>query len=142
MSVPVGERSESKLVAHEKTEDMIVHTIKILANEKVFDPNLHALADRVIDLAVSIGQDMWEANGIRVGDDPRRWEVRRHLQERACRHFDVLLYLMGLCRKAYRLRSRKYYAWVNKVREARDLTRKWRDADVRRYGRLESGWRR
>lgn len=139
MSVPKAERSESKLLAHQKTEDMIVHTIRILANERVFDPNLHALADRVIDTAVSIGQDMWEANGIRVGDSPHKWSVRHGLQERACRHFDVLLYLMGLCRKAYHLRSGKYHAWVNLVTEARDITRKWRDSDADRYGHLVSG---
>lgn len=141
MSVPVHERGTTKLVAHQRTEDMIVHTVRILANEKVFDPNLHVLADRVLDVAVSIGQDMWEANGIRVGDSPRKWETRRDLQERACRHFDVLLYLMGLCRKAYHLRSRKYEAWVRMVTEARDLARKWRDSDAQRYGHLESGWR-
>jgi len=142
MSVPAPERVETKLVAHTKTEDMIVRTVSLLKNERVFDQNLHALADRVIDTAVSIGQDMWEANGIRVNDDPRRWEVRRGLQERACRHFDVLLYLLGICRKAYHLRSGKYRAWVNSVTEARNLARKWRDSDAKRYGHLDSGWRR
>ena len=106
MSVPVPLRSESKLEAQVRTEEMVCHTIRIMANPKVFDPTYHALADRVLDCAISIGQDMWEANGIRVTDG-QTWEERRALQRRACRHFDVLLYLITLCRKVYHLRARK-----------------------------------
>lgn len=141
MSVPSPLRSESKLIAQMKTEEMITHTLHITANENVFDPKYHVLADKINDLAISIGKDIWEANGIRVNGNPEHWRIRHGLQDRACRHFNDLLYLIGLAKKTYHLRSRKFYAWINKVTEARDYTRKWRDSDVSKYGHLGSGRR-
>ena len=132
-------RSKSKLDVQTKTEELVLHTIRIVSNERVFDPKYSVVADRVLDCAIGIGQDMWEANGIRVGDDKRKWAIRRGLQERACRHFDTLLYLMNVCRRLYHLRSGKYHHWVNLATEARDLARRWRDSDARRYGHLDSG---
>lgn len=136
MSVPCGEREQSRLIAHDKTEDMIVHTLRITSNPKVFDPSLHVLVDMINDCALGIGADVWEANGIRVGNDPDLWQMRHDLQVRACHGFDRLLYLVGIAKKAYRLRTRKYHAWVNAIREARDIVRAWRDTDSRRYGSL------
>lgn len=139
MTVPAGLRSESKLVAQQKTEDMIAHTVRITSNQNVFNPTYHVLVDRVLDTALGIGMDLWEANGIMVRDDPAKWATRRALQERACRSFDTLLYLATLCRRTYHLRSGKFHAWINMITEARDYARKWRDSDARRYGRLQSG---
>lgn len=139
MSVPKGMRGESRLDVQVKVEDLVTHTIRIMSNERVFDPRYRDFGGRVIDCAVGIGQDMWEANGIRVNNDPRRWEARRALQERACRRLDTLLYLIGVCQRLYHLRRGKAEAWVRKAYEARDLARKWRDSDVRRYRHLGLG---
>ncbi len=139
MAVPVPQRSESKLEVQLRVEDLIIHTLVITSNPKVFDPKYKALTNRVIDCAVSIGQDMWEANGIRVRPDDNSWPVRYGLQRRALRQLDVLLYLMTLCRRAFHMRSSKYEYWVSLARDARAMARKWRDSDVRRYGRPKSG---
>jgi len=136
MSVPVSQRNETKLLVHQKTEDMILHTIQIVQNEKIFVPAFKRLSDMVVELAIEIGMDLWEANGIYVGNDAKKWENRYELENRACRNFDVMLYLLTLCRKAFHLRTRKYNAWVEKVITARNLAKKWRDSDVRRYGGL------
>ena len=136
MSVPVPVRGKSKLEAQTATEEMIVHTIKIMSNPNVFDPKYSLLINRVIDCAVDIGQDMWEANGIMVGNDPRKWQARRGLQERACRHFDVLLYLVTLSKRAFHLRTAKFTYWAGLVTKARNLARAWHDSDRRRYGHL------
>jgi len=135
MTVRVAERSASKLDAQVKAEELIVHTLRIASNPNVFDPAYKALTDRVIDCAVGIGQDMWEANNIRVAQGDRSWPTRYALQRRALRQYNVLLYLMTLCRRAFHLRSKKYEHWAQLAHDAKVLTQKWRDSDVRRYGR-------
>lgn len=135
MTVRVSERKPSKLDAQVAAEELIVHTLCITSNPKVFDPALAGLTTRVVDCAIGIGQDMWEANGIRVKKGDTSWPMRHALQSRAIRQTNVLLYLMTLCKRAFHMRTRKYEHWVNLARKVKTLTTKWRDSDVRRYGR-------
>ena len=135
MSVPVGQRNESKLEVQVKCEELVAHTVHITSNPRVFDPKYQAFINRVVDTAVGIGQDVWEANGIRVktADDYR---LRRELQDRAIRQANVLLYLMTIAKKLFHLRGSKYRAWVEKARVAKAYACKWRDSDAHRYGHL------
>ena len=139
MSVPVGERDQSKLEAHVKTEELVLHTLAITSNPNVFLDRNRALTELVNECVVGIGRDVWQANLIRVGGDPRRWRRRRELQERACEGFTTLLYYIGLSIRANHLRKGKAHAWVQKARDAQALVRAWRDSDARRFGRLDSG---
>ena len=138
MSVPKGQRNESRLAVQVKCEELVRHTVHIMAG-KAFDQRYAELHARILDAAIGAGQDVWEANGIYVGDNPRRWIERRDLQERACRELDTLLYLMTISRRLDHLRSGKYRYWACLAREARDMARKWRDSDARRYRRLVQG---
>jgi len=135
MSVPVGQRNESKLEAQVKCEDLVAHTVHITSNPNVFDPKYQAFINRVVDTAVGIGQDVWEANGIRV-KTAEDYRMRHGLQERAVRQANVLLYLMTIAKKLFHLRGSKYRAWVEKARVAKAYVRNWRDSDARRYGHL------
>ena len=128
-------RGESKLEAQVKCEELVSHTVHITSNPNVFDPKYQAFINRVVDCAISIGQDVWEANGIKVSC-AADYTIRRRLQERAVRSIDVLLYLMTIARKLFHLRGSKYRAWVEKARAAKAFARKWRDSDARRYGHL------
>lgn len=139
MTVPAPLRGENRLKAHQATEKLVIHTLQITSNPKVFDPRHKSLIDRVNDMAIGIGQDVWEANGIRVNGDVRKWDVRRGLQERACRHFDVLLYLITLSRRAFHLRRGKFEHWVLLAKDAKTLVRAWADADRKRYDGLVDG---
>lgn len=38
MSVPVGQRTENTLEVLVRADELVAHTVKIMANEKVFDP--------------------------------------------------------------------------------------------------------
>ncbi len=135
MSVPAPLRKENKLEAQLRAEELIVHTLRITSNPKVFDPTYGALTNKVIDCAIGIGQDMWEANGIRVREGDDSWPTRKALQRRAIRQIDVLLYLMTICRRAFHLRTSKYEHWAQLARDTRAIARKWADSDARRYGR-------
>ena len=114
---------------------MVSHTIHITSNPNVFDPKYQAFINRIVDTAISVGMDVWDANGIRVVKASDYTE-RRRLQERAIRQMNVLLYLMTVAKKLFHLRGGKYKAWVEKVRTAKAFARKWRDADARRFGHL------
>lgn len=133
MSVPVGQRSQSKLEAQLKVERLIAHTIQITSNPNVFDPKFHVLTDAVVKCSIQIGWHIWEANNIRV-DSREKWIERRALQDRALRKFNVMLYLIGLCKPTFGIRAGKYGHWVQLTREAKTLTAKWRDSDARRFG--------
>ncbi|MBR3326049.1 MAG: hypothetical protein IKG22_01830 [Atopobiaceae bacterium] len=122
MSVPVGMRGESKLEAQVKCEELVSHTVHITSNPNVFDPKYQAFINRVVDCAISIGQDVWEANGIKVSC-AADYTIRHRLQERAVRSIDVLLYLMTIARKLFHLRGSKYRAWVEKARAAKGDSR-------------------
>lgn len=112
MSVPVGQRGKSKLDAHTKTEELVLHTLTITSNPNVFLDRNQALTKLVNECAVGIGRDVWQANLVRVGSDPRKWAHRRELQERACEGFTTLLYYIGLSIRANHLRrgKRRLYA--------------------------------
>ena len=139
MAVPVGERGQSKLEAHIKTEDLVLHTLAITSNPRVFLERNRALTELVNRCAVGIGRDVWQANLVRVGNDPRKWRHRRELQDRACEGFTTMLYYIGLSIRANHLRKGKAHAWVQKAREAQALVRAWRDSDAKRFRHLDSG---
>ena len=137
MSVRKNERNEGKLEVHAKAEELVSHTVHIVSNPNVFDPRYDSFHGRIVDTAVSVGCDLWEANGIYVKDDPARYAVRRDLQDRAIRNINVLLYLMTVAKRLdKKMRSSKYRHWVSLARTTRALAVKWRDSDARRYGHL------
>ena len=85
MSVPVGERRESRLEVFVQALDLVTYTLRITKNEKIFLPEYQRqVTDDIIETAKSIYIDAWDANNVRVTtkDDGR---VRRELQLRAAR---------------------------------------------------------
>lgn len=80
MSVPKGQRSKSKLEVQVACEELVTHTVRIIGNPKHFKPENAKLHERILDTAIGVGQDAWEANGIYVktAEDYRmRRKVRR-----------------------------------------------------------------
>ena len=139
MAVRASERSPSTLDVQMRCEELVLHTIKICSNERIFDPKYSFFTEKIIETAVGVGEKLWKANGIRVGNDFDKWDIRHNLQAEACMELDYFLYLICLARTLYHLRSGKYRYWVKLARETRDLARAWRDSDSRRYGGLKSG---
>ena len=133
-----------KLDAQTKAEKLVAHTVHIVSNEKVFDPRYEAINNRIVDCAIGIGADIWEANGIRVtgngisaAESARRYRARKDLQDQAIREIRTMLYLMGIAKRLNKkLRTRKFEYWVKLARETKDLASSWRDSDAHRYGHL------
>ena len=138
MSVNVGQRAKSPLEAQVKADELVTYTIKILSNERTFNPKYQALADRVIDTAVDALVCIDEANDIMVGDDPALWDERRSLQRLGCRALRKFCTLLRICRGTYHLRKRRYVYWASLAYDALDIARRWRDSDANRYRHLSS----
>lgn len=138
MSVRVRDRKPSMLDAQVKMEELVKHTIHIVSNQNVFDPQYEKFHGLIVETALVAGCDMWEANGIRVRG-AEDYALRRSLQDEAIRKLNVLLYLMTIARKLDHLRRKKYEHWVGLATSTRDMARKWRDSDAKRHSRLESG---
>ena len=136
MSVPAPLRKKSSLEAQIKTDDMVMHTLTIFSNPKVFNPRFQKVADIVIGLCLDISQNIWNANLVKVRKHPKRWEKRHDLQSLALDQFDRLLTLARICRRLYHLKSGKYEAWIDKICIAQDTTKSWVKSDMKRYGYL------
>lgn len=136
MSVPVPLRKKSKLDVQVKAEDLAKYTIEITSNQRKFDPRYAVITERIVDTVLGIGMDIWEANNIRVGVNPQRYEERRDLQERAIRGCNLLLYLITLSKRVYHLTSKRVEYWTEKTVDVKDLIRKWRESDAKRYASL------
>ena len=124
-----------------KANALAKHTVHICSNERIFDPKYAAFTARLVDTTVCAGQLLWMANNVKVDDKPYRWERRRSYQEQGCEELDSLLYLIEIAHSLYHLRDGKYKYWVRITSETRDLARKWRDSDARRYGHLTGSGR-
>lgn len=161
MTVPASKRTASKMDVHMALDDLVSHTLTKVANARKFgvcatnevapagdgamtvvtrvSPGHLALGRRIEDAAVAAGELAWRANDVRVAD-AASYAERRRMQDQAVREVDALLYLVRLTRKHCGLTGREVKAWSDKATRARDLLRKWRDSDARRYGHLrESG---
>ena len=136
MSVPKSQRGKSKLEVFEKATDLIVYTLRITSNKKVFDTHQAVVTNKIVDLALSVGQDIWDANGIRVNDDVERFERRHRLQEDAIRECDVLLYYITIAKRVFHLSGKRVEYWGGLVREVKVLIRSWRDSDAKKYRHL------
>lgn len=109
MSVPVNQRTESKLEVFVRAHDLAVYTIKITSNAKNFPEEYrHALTDEITRTAIQIFTKVWAANNVmvRTEDDYR---MRRGLQEEAAVLCNVLLPLLIPREKV----DESFKAWKN-----------------------------
>lgn len=135
--VPTGMRSKSKLEAAIQARRLAAYTIEITSNEKKFPPEFRELLGKsYAELAIKIFNSCWAANNIRV-TSKAAWDKRRELQDEAVRACVVLLADIDLGAEVYKLPTRRIEHWSNMVTETKDLIRSWRDADQRRYGKIE-----
>jgi hypothetical protein len=71
VSVPVGERRESRMEVFIQALDLVTYTLRITKNEKVFLPEYKGqVTEDIIETAKNIYIDAWEANNVRVDTNP------------------------------------------------------------------------
>ncbi|MBR3653185.1 MAG: hypothetical protein IKN60_04455 [Bacteroidales bacterium] len=156
MSVPKSLRGEQRLHVHVELRRVAEHTLTKTRNASKFGSvatyrvtydesgriesveerrsgSREALARRIEDAALGACECAWRANDIRVGELGEGWPERHALQEESVRHLDALLMLLNVARVACGLTGREVRYWSDITRDTRDLVRRWRDADRRRY---------
>lgn len=137
MSVPEGQRGESKLEVLVKARELASYTLHVCCNENVFLPQYQtAITGKIQATAINIFIYCWTANNIIVGRDPCRWAERKRLQERAANNCNNLIALIQLAQEVFHLKLKRIRFWSVKTINARNLIRAWKDADCKRYDPL------
>lgn len=133
MSVPENSRTKSKLEVCVKAHDLCCYTLQITANKKIFTEEYQrSLTDRIVETAIGIHCDCWNANNIYVRD-AEDYQERKRLQEEAARKCNILLSLMDIAKPLFHLTSKRVFYWGKLTIETRNLIRAWRDSDKKRY---------
>ena len=132
--VPESRRGHGKFEVLTKANDLAVYTIRIASNPKTFDLKYQtALANDIISTAKDIYIKCKTANDIRVGEDVYKAQMRKRLQESAIMDCNSLLALMDMAKRVYHLSAKRIRYWGKKTVEVRDMVRRWKDSDSKRY---------
>ena len=135
MSVPEPVRRKGRLEVHVKAQYLASYTIKILANEKNFDPKIdEELIKRIKECVFDIYAKAWSANKIHATSNFVNHEMRYRLQEEAILTCDVLHAYIGIAKQVYHIRSKRMKYWGDLISEVRALLQAWKESDVERYG--------
>lgn len=136
MSVPENQRSESKLAVQTKAKELAEYTTSICSNEKIFPKrDRWILTNRIVTVTLEIMENVDMANDIFVstkGD----FEIRRNCQTTALASTAKLLGLMELAYIKYGIESKRIRYWTQLVYDERELIKKWRQGDKKRYERI------
>lgn len=133
MSVPEGQRGESKFDIFVRTRELACYTIKICCNQTVFLPEYqNAVTNSIIRAATLVFTNVWDANNIRVTTATDKNE-RRRLQNQAIWCCNRLLALMQIAQRLFHLETKRIKYWGNMTIETRNKIVKWRDSDSKRY---------
>ena len=136
MSVPVGERCETKLSVVENAEELAVYTIQIVSNEKHFPKRYRwCLSNSIVKDAIAVNELVHEANSI-YPIDKLKMNMRLQLELDAFNNINGLLSLVTLSKKLYNTSLDNIDYWLNKITYERTLLMKWRESDEERLLKL------
>ena len=138
MAVAESRRGQGKFEVLIKTQELAMYTVRICSNPKTFDPMYQtALTNRIIDTATAIHVKAKTANEIRVNDDWYKAVKRKRLQEDAIADCNTLLALIDIAKRVFHLSSKRVKYWGKQTINARDMLRRWKDTDSKRYAHLK-----
>ena len=135
MSVPEPLRHKGRLEVHVKCQYLASYTVKILGNEKVFQPETDGeLTHRIKCCALDIYAKAWAANKIHAEANAVNREMRYRLQEEAIALCNDMLAYIGIAKQVYHLRNKRMKYWGGLIIEAQALIQAWKESDIKRYG--------
>lgn len=115
------------------------HTCRIMSNAKVFNPaedfNSMTLV-HIFETTLEIYTRLYEANSVRVGDDPLLARERLELGNFAQVAADRLPALLDLAKRQFhrlRQKPRKFWYWASKAVSLKDGIKAWRESERKRY---------
>lgn len=116
------------------------HSVKIMGNEKVFNPknDFHnTTLIRITELLLDVYSKTWEANRINVAKEPELADERLALQRHAIVGVKMLLPLFELAKMQFHLDGKKFWNWMNMLVELGKKLSAWHKADIKRYSPKE-----
>lgn len=135
MSVPEGKRHKGRMEVHIKARELAVYTVKILANEKIFNPTIdREIINRIRNCAYDIDAKSWTANKIRADTNQINRTMRYKLQQESILLCDEMLSYIGIAKQVFHLKSRRVKYWSSLIVEVQRLLQAWKESDVNRYG--------
>lgn len=115
------------------------HTCHIMSNAKVFNPaedfNSMTLV-HIFETTLEIYTRLYEANSIRVGDDPLLARERLELGNFAQVAADRLPALQDLAKRQFKKLRRtpsKFWYWASKAVALKDAIKAWRESERKRF---------
>lgn len=120
---------------HIKARELAVYTVKILSNEKVFNPTIdREIIDRIRNCAYDIDAKSWTANKIRADTNQINRSMRYTLQQESILLCSEMLSYIGIAKQVFHLKSRRVKYWSSLIVEVQALLQAWKESDVNRYG--------
>ena len=136
MSVPEGKRTESQMSVFVKAHELAVHTAVVLANKKIFNPEIdETLINRIRGCGYDILAKALTANRIRADTNSINWQMRYRLQQETISLCDEMYAYINIAKKIYHVRNKKIVYWLKILSDTRALLQRWKENDIRRYGR-------
>lgn len=135
LSVAEPLRHKGRLEVHMKAQALAAYTAHILANPKVFDPNVDTeLISRIKCCAYDIYAKSWSANKIRAETNGINRISRYNLQEESILLCDEMMAYIGIAKAVFHLRKKRMAYWSKQIMEVRALLQAWKESDVKHYG--------
>lgn len=113
-------------------KEMVDHTYKITANEKIFFHKYDRFLNKILNTTTDILVHCVDANNIYV-TDRYNYVLRMKLQEQAIRELKRMLSYISTARYLYHLRGNKAEHWSKLVEKSLKQVIKWHKADLERY---------
>lgn len=136
MSVPENLRSVPKLEVLKNARSLVIHTIKIVNNEKNFPKRYRwCFTDKLIDETMSMYKNLIMANSINVQNSEDKM-LRRKYQVTALSQIYGILSYIHISYELFGLSESKIRYWTMLAEEEKTLIRKWRDSDAARYAKF------
>ena len=133
--MPEPLRHKGRLEVHVKAQYLASYTIKILANDNTFPPEIDGeLVRRIKDSAISIYAKAWSANKINASTTKVNREMRYRLQREAWMLCNEMLAYIGIAKQVFHLREKRIHYWGRLITGEQSLIQAWIDSDVERYG--------
>lgn len=132
MSVRVGDRSQGKLQVLRSAQDLIMYTMQICKNERVFPKSQRwMMTQKIVNENIDLVTCIRRANSARA-DDPDEIQYRRNQQVEAKAHIEALLTLIDIAFNVFDIDPKKIEHWTSLACETSELLHAWAKSDQKK----------
>ena len=139
MSVPFGKRSKNPFQAEKDLREVVIYTIKMCENEKIFPKKCRwALCNRIIDNCINALTNIRNANETDMSKSTALAEYRINKEYDLLDNISNLWQLMTIAKECYSIPNDKIQTWSDKMYKADCTVRSWHRSDVKKFNELKN----